>query len=283
LAGGLSGLTLAVIGAGRIGQSIVRAARGCVARVVATGRRRETLEAVERLGAEATRDNRLAAREADVVVVSVKPHHFAAVAGELRGAVGGKVVASVVAGVRLATIRKALPGALAHRAMPNINALIARSTTALALSDGESRPPGWEVVEALFGCLGSVYWIPEEWMDTWTALVGSGPAFLAEIVDALVLGAVSMGMPRDLAYRALLDAVKATAEHLERRPTHPLQLRDEVTTPAGTTIHGLMRLESEGVKAGLMKVIEASTRRGRELGALIDSAVRRSIESSRPG
>jgi len=182
----------------------------------------------------------------------------------------------VVAGVKLSTLRAALPGAEVYRAMPNINAVIARSTTALAPHDARSTPGG-RLAEELFRCLGSVYWIPEEWMDAWTALVGSGPAFFAEIVDALVLGAVMVGMPRELAYAALLDAMKATAEHLESRSVHPLELRDEVTTPAGTTIHGLIKLESEGVKAGLMKVVEASTRRGRELGALIDAAVRRSL------
>jgi pyrroline-5-carboxylate reductase len=273
----LSETTLAVIGAGKIGQSIIRAARGCVARVIATGRRSETLQAAASLGAEATRDNRAASVEADLIVISVKPHHFADVAREIGDAASGKIVVSVAAGVRLSTIRRALPGAEAYRAMPNINALIARSTTALALP-GEGRPPRAGLVEALFRCLGSVYWIPEEWMDAWTALIGSGPAFLAEIVDALVLGAVSVGMPRELAYKALLDVMEATAAHLRERPTHPLQLRDEVTTPAGTTIQGLMKLESEGVKAGLMKVVEASTRRGRELGTLIDAAVRRSLE-----
>jgi len=273
---GLKGLTLAVIGAGRIGQAIIRASRGCVGRIIGTARRSETLKAVEGLGAEATRDNRRAVREADLVVVSVKPHHFADVAREIRGDTDGRVVVSVVAGVKLSTIERALPGSRVYRAMPNINALIARSTTALTPPERRGEPDAG-LVESLFNCLGSVYWIPEEWMDAWTALVGSGPAFMAEIVDALVLGAVMVGMPRELAYKALLDAVKATAEHLEARSIHPLELRDEVTTPAGTTIYGLIKLESEGVKAGLMKVVEASTRRGRELGALIDAAVRRSL------
>jgi len=273
----LKSYTLAVIGAGKIGQAIIRASRGCFSRVIGTARRPETLKAVDGLEAIATRDNRRAVREADIAVISVKPHHFAEVAREIRDVASGKIVVSVVAGVRLSTIERALPGSEPYRAMPNINALIARSTTALAPPERREFSSA-ELAESLFKCLGSVYWIPEEWMDAWTALVGSGPAFMAEIVDALVLGAVMMGMPRELAYRAILDVMKATAEHLERRGTHPLQLRDEVTTPAGTTIHGLIKLESEGVKAGLMKVVEASTRRGRELGALIDAAVRRSLE-----
>lgn len=275
--GSLKDATISVIGAGRIGQAIIRAAGRCVSRVIATGRRQETLEAARALGAEATRDNAYAARQADLIVISVKPHHFPVVAPEIREAVEGRVVVSIVAGVKLSTLRLAFPGAEVYRAMPNINALIARSTTALA-TENNSRRPNSGLVEDLFKCLGSVYWIPEEWMDAWTALVGSSPAFIAEIVDALVLGAVMVGMPRELAYKALLDALKATAEHLEKSPAHPLQLRDEVTTPAGTTIYGLMKLESEGVKAGLMKVIEASTRRGSQLGESIDRTVRRALE-----
>ena len=268
----LAGASIAVIGAGKIGRAILRSAGPCAARAVGTGRRGETLEAVRRLGFEATRSNREAARSADLIVVSVKPANFAEVALEIAGEARGKTVVSIVAGVKLATLRRAFPGAEVYRAMPNINALIGESTT--ALSPIEPRGPRAGLVEELFRCMGRVYWIPEEWMDPWTALVGSGPAFLAEIIDALVLGAVMTGMPRELAYKALLHAIQATARHLEQRPSHPLELRDEVTTPGGTTIHGLMRLESSGVKAGLMRVIETSTLRGRELGMSIDAAVR---------
>lgn len=270
---GLHDLTLAVIGAGKIGQAIIKATRGCVSRIIGTGRRSETLRAIEGLGAEAMRDNAYAARVSDIVLISVKPYQFVEVAKEIRGSLKDKIVVSVMAGIRLSTLKSALPGADIYRAMPNINALIAKSTTALAPLDAQYNK-GARLVEELFKCLGSVYWIPEEWIDVWTALIGSGPAFLAELIDALVLGAVMMGMPRELAYKALLDVLKATAEHLEHRRTHPLELRDEVTTPAGTTIYGLIKLESEGVKAGLMKVIALSTKRGKRLGAIIDSTVR---------
>jgi len=269
-------LTIAVIGAGRIGQAIIRAVKPCAAHIIGTGRRDETLQSVRNLGAEATRDNAYAVSRADLAIISVKPYQFPEIAAQLRSRAQGKIVVSVVAGVKLATLRGSFPGATVFRAMPNINALIAMSTTAL-VAPGDQELEEMLLVEELFKCLGSVYWIPEEWMDAWTALVGSGPAFIAEIVDALVLGAVMAGMPRQLAYKTLLDAIKATAEHLTQTPLHPLELRDEVTTPGGTTIYGLMLLESQGVKAGLMRVVQGSYERGRELGEKIDTAVREKL------
>lgn len=273
----LEGYTVSVLGAGRIGQAILRSLAPCGARLIGTGRRNATLRAIAETGAEPLRDNRLAVERADIIIVSVKPYQFAELASEISGLVGGKTVISVVAGVKLETLKAAFPGARVVRAMPNINALIGKSTTAIATDPQGERDGALRLAEKVFSCLGTVYTIPEEWFDTWTALVGSSPAFLAEIIDGLVLGAVMTGMPRELAYKALLDAIKATAEHLQLTPYHPLQLRDEVTTPAGTTIYGLKILESRGVKSGLMEVVETSTERGRILGEMIDHKVRKQI------
>ena len=275
----LENTTIAVIGAGRIGQAILRGLRECGPKLIGTGRRRETIRAVEEIGARALLDNRRAAEEADIIIVSVKPYQFPDIVPDVAPASRGKLLISVVAGVAIHTLLEAFPAAYIVRAMPNINSLIGKSTTAIAVAPGVPEDQV-RLAEKVFECLGTVYRIPEEWFDTWTALVGSSPAFLAEIIDGLVLGAVMTGMPRELAYKALLDAIKATAEHLMLAPLHPLQLRDEVTTPAGTTIHGLRVLEARGVKAGLMEVIERSSRRGAELARQIDEAVRRELKRS---
>ncbi len=212
---------------------------------------------------------------ADIIILSVKPHHLPIVIKEMSDVIDGKIVVSIAAGVRRDTIAGYLRKAIVFRAMPNINALIGKSTTAISLGDYSEESK--MTVEALFRCMGTVYWIPEEWIDTWTGLVGSAPAYLAEIIDGLVLGAVSMGLPRDIAYKAVLDTMRATAELLLRNNQHPAILRDEVTTPAGTTIYGLKILEARGVKSALMEIVETSSRRGHELGRRIDEMIRRSL------
>ncbi len=269
---------LAVIGAGKIGSAIIRSVKKCRRdlTIIATGRREKTLRQAKELGAIPTRDNNRAVREAEVVVLSVKPHHFPVVLKQVdENNWQGKIVLSVMAGVKLSTLKEALKGAIVYRAMPNINALVGLSATAVTTdSNGDKHR---ELIEELLSCMGTVYWVPEEIIDVWTSLAGSGPAFLAEIVDAMVLGAVAVGMPRDLAYNAILDVLEGTAKLLKTRHIHPVEVRDEVTTPAGTTIRGLITLESEGVKAALMKTIEAASQRATEIGEKIDKAVKKEL------
>jgi len=265
---------VAIIGAGKIGSAMAARAVECGYRVVATGRRRETLEAASRAGAEALRDNKEAVRRASLVVLSVKPVHVPGIISEIGGLLEGRALLSVVAGVRRGTLEAATRAEAVYRAMPNINVLVGKSTTAVT----GPRGTGWDgAVEEFLSCMGSVYWVPEEWLDPWTALVGSAPAYLAVLIDALVLGGVAVGLPRDLGLRAVLDTVRATADLLEERPVHPAEVRDEVTTPAGTTIEALKVIEERGVTAALIRVVEAATRRAQELGALIDEEVRRSL------
>ncbi len=264
---------VAVLGAGKIGRAFVSALARSGVEVVATARSEETLREAARLGARVTRDNRRAVLESDTVVISVKPYHFPQLVREVGvGAWEGKLVVSVMAGVRLSTLRAVLDGAEVYRAMPNLNAYVGLSSTAVA---GDNGGPRSGEVERLLGLLGRVYWVPEEYLDVWTGLAGSGPAFIAEIIDALAMGAVAAGLSRELAYRAVLDVLEGTAKLLSARAgVHPAQLRDEVATPAGTTIRGLMVLESEGVKAALMKVVEEAARRSHEIGLEVDERVR---------
>lgn len=273
---GLEDYRIAIIGAGKIGRAFIRVLNGRVREILATGRREETLARAQELGAVPLTDNGRAASMADIVILSVKPYQLPQVVNDIAPYIDGKIVISIIAGVRRATVQARLSGATVFRAMPNINALIGGSTTAVArFSDYD--PRDMRLVEDMFKLMGRVYWIPEEWLDTWTGLVGSGPAYLAEIIDALVLGAVSMGLPREIAYDAILDVMENTSRLLRESNRHPAELRDEVTTPAGTTIHGLKELEARGVKAALMNVVEAASRRGRDLGAEIDRAVREAL------
>ena len=264
---------VAIIGAGTIGSAMIKCIKECIPNleVIATGRSKETLERARMLGAEATNDNAYAVRKADLVIISVKPHHLPSVVEATQGLWKGKLVLSVMAGVKLSTLERLLHGAKVFRAMPNINVLIGMSSTAVTPIGRE----GWEVIDKILRCFGKVYWVPEEYLDAWTALIGSGPAFIAEIVDALVLGAIAVGMPRSLAYQAILDVLEGTARLLRKNlDKHPAVLRDMVTTPAGTTIRGIMELESRGVKSALMHTVEEAYR----ASVMIGEKISRNIE-----
>ncbi len=277
-------MRVGIIGAGKIGTALIKGLRRCpnlrVDSIIGSGRSDETINRVEALGVIGTKDNDYLVRESDIIFISVKPYHFPKVYSDVSSdAWDKKTVISVMAGVKLDTLKGLLPEAKLFRAMPNINALVQESTTAVAFTGGVTSGD-LRVVEDLLKCIGSVKWVPEEYIDIWTGLIGSGPAFLSEIIDALVLGAVATGMPRELAYSAILHMMRGTVELLKTSEgKHPMELRDEVTTPAGTTIAGLKKLERTGVKAGLMEVVEAAVIRSREIGVEVDETVKRMIFS----
>jgi len=265
---------LAVIGAGKIGSAILKAVKDDFS-AIGTGRSDETLRRVREIGAVALRDNEKACRMADVVLICVKPFQLPNIL-HLRNCLADKAVISVMAGVKTELLESVFPGARVVRAMPNINILVNSSVTALAAGKSAEKRD-MEIAEEIFRKLGSVMWISEEYMDPFTALVGSGPAFIAEIIDALVLGAVSAGMPRDMAYMALLKLIEGTIKNLETG-VHPIQLRDLVTTPAGTTIAGMSRIIK--VKEDVVRAVRDASRRAEELGAEVSSRVEQSLKFS---
>ncbi|BFH73720.1 pyrroline-5-carboxylate reductase [Sulfurisphaera javensis] len=256
-------MKVAIIGVGKIGYAILKGVKSLNAEIIGTGRSEITIERIKKEGVEATKDNDYAVRKSEIVILAVKPQHFNSVLREVsKTAWNGKKIVSIMAGIKISTLVR-LTGAKVYRAMPNINAIVGKATTALAEEKDEE-------IEKIFKTLGSVYWVSEELLDAWTAIIGSGPAFIAEIIDAFALGAVACGMPRDLAYEAILDMVEGTVTTLKREKTHPVLLRDQVTTPAGTTIRGLMTMESEGIKSAIIKTIEAAYQRSATIGKEID-------------
>ena len=260
---------MAVIGGGKIGSAIARGLVGCGADVVVTVRSRESLERLSRMGLRATTCNRCAVEGAGLVFLSVKPYQFPSVAPEIAGGVAGKPVVSVMAGVPTRVLGRVLRGAEVYRAMPNLNVRIGRSLTALY------SPPGarfYRLVRGALECFGTVYDLPEELMDAWTAFAGSGPALVAEFLDALALAAVAVGIPRDVARRVAAELLETTARYLLENPgVHPAELRDEVTTPAGTTIAAIRILESKGFKSAVIDAVRDATRRASEIAREIEA------------
>jgi pyrroline-5-carboxylate reductase len=204
------------------------------------------------------------ARGADVVLLCVKPAATRALAASLEGVlVPDALLVSCAAGIELRALRpRGLPVA---RAMPNIGAAEAASTTAVFFGPGCALPRDRERIDEIFGAVGTVRVVPDEsWLHLATAIAASGPAFLLIAVEALVEGGVLHGLPREDALTFATGALRAAAARLEEG-VEPSALRAQVTSPNGTTAAGLARLDAADVRAAFVDAVAAAVARSREL------------------
>ncbi|MDA4124217.1 MAG: pyrroline-5-carboxylate reductase [Thaumarchaeota archaeon] len=254
-------MIVAVLGGGRIGEAVARSLSRSksVSRVIMTRRNLGPVRHLASSKLQVTTDNRRAAKDADLVIVSVKAGDAKALLKEISGVTRGKLVVSLMAAVSIKRIQAALPGAKVVRAMPNIAATIRESITAYSLSpevsEGETR-----AVESVLRSFGESIRVPESLMNAVTALSGSGPAYIATFIESMVSGALMVGMPREIASKLVTKTLVGTADLLEEKKMHPAELRDSVTTPAGTTIAGIYELEKGSFRTSVMNAVEAATR-----------------------
>ncbi|MCE9608195.1 MAG: pyrroline-5-carboxylate reductase [Planctomycetia bacterium] len=217
-------------------------------------------------GAKLVGSNRAVAGEAEVLFLAVKPQQMPAVYQELREAAAGKLVVSIAAGVTLAALAAGLgPKARYIRVMPNTPALVGRGASAYALGPGATADDA-ALVDRLLNAVGRAYRLDEKLLDAVTGLSGSGPAFVYVIIEALSDGGVRMGLPRDIATGLAAQTVLGAAAMVLETGEHPGVLKDQVTSPGGTTIAGLQALEQGAVRGDLIAAVEAATRRAMELG-----------------
>jgi pyrroline-5-carboxylate reductase len=223
-------------------------------------------EIADRYGVEVTADNRAAAALADLLVLSVKPQVMDALLAEIAPVVDGrKLVVSIAAGVPAAAIARRLPAARIVRTMPNMPALVGASATALSRGPNAS-DEDMTVARALFEAVGTAVVVDEPLLDAVTGLSGSGPAFVFIAIEALADGGVKAGLPRAAALSLAAQTVLGAARLVLESGRHPGELKDQVTSPAGTTIAGVSALEARGFRGALMEAVEAAARRSRELG-----------------
>ena len=214
-----------------------------------------------------TEDNGAAAA-AEVLLLSVKPQVLEAVAAGLanRESTSKPLVLSILAGVPLARLEAAFPEHPIIRAMPNTPATVGAAMTAIASSQ-TVEPHHLAQAKSIFAAVGQVVEVPESLMDAVTGLSGSGPAFVAMMIEALADGGVAAGLPRAIASQLSLQTVFGTAQLLQHTHLHPAQLKDRVTSPGGTTIAGVAALEKQGFRSALIEAVQAAYRRSQELGA----------------
>lgn len=217
-------------------------------------------------GVRTMTDNRELVRASDVILLAVKPQVMTAVLEEIRPeAKPAKLFISIAAGIPLRTITKGLGSDRVVRVMPNTPALVLEGASALAGAPGAT-PADLDLALQIFSAVGRALVLEEHHLDAVTGLSGSGPAYVFLILEALADAGVKMGLPRHVAITLAAQTVLGSARMVLETGKHPGQLKDQVASPAGTTIAGLHRLEEGKLRATLMNAVEAATLRARELG-----------------
>lgn len=268
---GVDGKNLAFIGAGRMAEALIGgllASRACEPnRVWAADPDAARLDVMkQRFGVRVGSSNPAAVQWGDVVVLAVKPQVLADVVNELAPALPGRLIISIVAGVSVQWIASRVPQpARIIRAMPNMPALVREGVTAFCCGPGVGGEDS-RIARALFESVGRVVTVEERLMDAVTGLSGSGPAYAFVAIEALADGGVKMGLPRAVAELLAAQTLLGAARMLLETGEHPGALKNRVASPGGTTIAGLHRLESGGLRACLIAAVEAATRRSEELG-----------------
>jgi pyrroline-5-carboxylate reductase len=266
---------IGLLGAGAMGEALAAGllaagtpADGLVAAEPDPARRKGV---AERLGIRTTADGAEAVEASDVVVLAVKPGVVAAALDAL-GSLGDDrrrrpLWVSIAAGVPLASLAAHLPeDARIVRAMPNTPALVRAGATAF-VAGGAASAADRAAARRLFEAVGYVWEAPaESYLDAVTGLSGSGPAYVFVLLEALADAGVAAGLPRDAAYPLAVHTVLGAAKLALETGVHPGSLKDQVTSPGGTTIAGLERLEAGGFRAAVQAAVAAATRRARELG-----------------
>src|ERR687890_2351681 len=259
----------AILGAGVMGETLlsglVRAGRRVDRLLVGEKRPERARELEERYGV-AVVSNLEAARKADTVVLVVKPQDMGdlldEIAGELRA---GQLVVSLAAGTTTAFIESRVPdGVAVVRVMPNPPALVDEGMAAISAGshcdDGHLRE-----AESLLSSVGKVLRIPERQQDAVTAISGSGPAYIFFVVESMIEAGVHLGLPRTTATELVVQTVVGSAKLLRETGEHPTVLREQVTSPGGTTAAAIRQLEDHKVRAAFLTALEAARDRSRAL------------------
>lgn len=204
----------------------------------------------------------------DVLFLAIKPQVFTSVTQEISSVISQSnfpLIVSILAGVTLGQLEAAFVDLPVVRAMPNTPATVGAGITAICAGK-DTQPHHLEKARQLFSAVGEVVEVSEHLMDAVTGLSGSGPAYVALMVEALADGGVASGLPRPIAQQLALQTVLGTANLLHDTKIHPAELKDRVTSPGGTTIAGVAELEKAAFRSALIQAVKAATNRSQELG-----------------
>lgn len=264
---------IAIIGGGKMGSII---AQGLIANKM-TSPRNITVTDIDKAKLNSLRssmklkvsgNNEKAAKEADIIILAVKPQNMAVTLKEISSVIDkSKLVISIAAGITTNFIENALSkGIRVVRVMPNTPALVGKGATAVA---GGSRVKAGDVklTQAIFNAVGVSVRVEEKHMDAVTGLSGSGPAYFFLIIEALIEAGFKKGLSRDLSKQLAAHTMLGAAHLCLQSDKEPAQLREMVTSPGGTTAAGLKVMEEENLREIIIAAVEAATRRSKELAA----------------
>jgi len=270
----IKGKKIGFVGAGNMGEALIKgllaANRVAPEAVYATDVRSDRLKELDRLyGIQVAADNPALVRQVDVVILAVKPQIIEPVLQEVTHALTRpKLMISIAAGVSTARLRTVLgKQARLIRVMPNTPALVLEGVTAIAKAEG-LEPGDLDTAGEIFSAVGRVVVLEEELLDAVTGLSGSGPAYVALVIESLADGGVKMGLDRITAMTLATQTVLGAAKLLLETGLHPGALKDMVSSPGGTSIAGIAALEEGGIRTTFITAVERATQRSRELGML---------------
>jgi pyrroline-5-carboxylate reductase len=263
---------IAVLGTGKIGEALIKGL--CTSgwrkpeEIVATDIHPERLQAIkERCGVETNGSNREAIKDAALIVIAVKPQDLPTLVQEIGDLVTSEqTVLSVAAAVKTASIEKHLSANVpVVRAMPNTPATVQEGMAGIC-AGAHATEEHMALAEEVLAHLGAVVRVHEDAMDAITAMSGSGPAYFAFLAEAMIEAGLLLGLSREISTQLVVQTMFGTAKLLRDEHIHPVELRENVTSPGGTTICAIRELERAGVRAAFLNAIQAAMERSRELG-----------------
>ena len=261
-------MRIAILGTGKIGESLLAGLRSSDwADIIASSRREErAAELHERHGVETTTSNAHALKGADVVVLAVKPQDIEALLDEVGRLLSPEqTVLSIAAAIPTARIERHLADDVpVVRAMPNAPATVHEGVAGMCAGK-HAGPEHLERAGTVLRAVGAVVVVPEEQMDAITAVSGSGPAYYALLAEAMIDAGLLLGLSREISTKLVVQTMLGTAKLLRDEHIHPVELREMVTSPGGTTTRAIRELEQAGVRAAIMNAIAAANERSKEL------------------
>ena len=263
--------TVAFLGGGKMGEALIagliRSGGRTPDEIMVTARRDERArELAGKYGITATLDNAEAANWAHALVLMAKPQDMEAMLAQIREHVTpADTIISFAAGIRTSFVEKHLPDDVpVVRVMSNVPVMVDEAMSVVA-SGRHAQERDLAVAEELLGYVGRVIRLKETHLDAVTATSGSGPAYFFLLAEAMIEACILLGLSRDVATELIVQTMLGSAKMLRDTGKHPVELREMVTSPGGTTIEAIRRLEEAGVRAAFLNAIDAAKKRGEEL------------------